>query len=179
VSFQHSNSFVAFWCASVLLALAALAGCADWSVAGPVGTPNFEPAIRVAVLKPNEQLRYASASDWMANVTDFNDLFNHAPDIAENQGALILTDERLIFAQYDPKSKSYSARLSVRYQEILSAHVTSRSMLRALALEFDDHSSHLFTVGRRPTQTAETEKALQIIEQSMSQARANADAVKD
>lgn len=134
---------------SILLILALIfVGCA---AIGPVSSPEFPSLVAKTLSKDDGEIHFFGSGSWYPNVRGFTpnrSLFLAKP-APPTPGVLVITDEALLFLQWDEDAKSFDIIKRLPYSELVAVSLDSYGLNRRIVLRKKDlsYDSFDFTQG--------------------------------
>ena len=132
----------------VLLLCAALLlpGCKSY---GPMGTSNFDPTYS-RTLEKDEQLLFSSWTELIDGTFMEGELVAYP----SYEGALLLTDKRVLFAVWNKRQQRYEPALWTGYQDIVQLKMHNNNLLQYIAIVAADGSKFSFMLGKQSVDPA-------------------------
>ncbi len=120
----------------LIILLSVLSGC---SSLGPVGAPGFDEEFSRTIV-PGEQLEhYAPCNLYAGTYMD-----GKPYTVPVYDGVLVVTDQRIIFTQWDESEKYYKPLIWIKYGDIRRVKKQHDSLLRYVAVEGHDMSKNAY-----------------------------------
>lgn len=128
-------------CAALLLP-----GCKSY---GPMGASNFDPTYS-RTLEKNEQLLFSS---W-TELIDGTFMEGELAAYPSYEGALLLTDKRVLFAVWNKRQQRYEPALWTGYRDITQIKMHNNNLLQYVAIVAADGSKFSFMLGKQSVESA-------------------------
>jgi hypothetical protein len=129
------------FCAAILLT-----GCKSY---GPIGAPDFDPTYS-RTLENDEQLLFSS---W-AELVDGTFMEGEMAQYPSYEGVLLLTDKRVLFAEWNAKQQRYVPALWTGYSGIAQLKMHNNILMQYIAIVAEDGSKFSFMLGRQSVDSA-------------------------
>ncbi|MCF6217484.1 MAG: hypothetical protein L3J62_01065 [Gammaproteobacteria bacterium] len=120
----------------LLVLLLILSGCTSL---GPVGAPGFDDEFS-RTIAPGEQLEHYAPCYLYAGTYMDGKPFT----VPVYEGVLVMTDQRIIFTQWDASEKYYKPRVWIKLSDIRRVKKQHDSLLRYVAVEGRDMSRNAY-----------------------------------
>jgi len=149
---------------SILLVLALLfVGCA---AIGPVSSPEFPSLVAKTIPKEDGEIRLFGSGNWYPNVRGFTAIRSIllATPVPPTPGALVITDEALIFLQWDEEAKIFDVIKRLPYSELVAVSLDSYGLNRRIVLRKKDLSYDSFDFTQASGNLVDATKVEQAIE---------------
>lgn len=131
----------------LLLMMALMLGaCAS---PGPMGTPTFDPSYR-RTLEQGEVLLFSASAVLVAGTYMEGEVASYP----SYQGALLLTDRRLLFAQWDGKQKRYEPLIWTAYADFARVKRHNTALLRYVAMTATDGNKFAYMLSKDDVEPA-------------------------
>jgi hypothetical protein len=128
-------------CAAVLLS-----GCKSF---GPIGAPDFDPTYSLT-LEKNEQLLFSAQVEFV-NGTYMEGEMEIYPSYG---GVLLLTSERMLFAQWNEKQQRYEPFIWTGYSYIDQVKMHNNNLMQYIAVALTDGSKYTYMLGTESVERA-------------------------
>ncbi|MEO8343266.1 MAG: hypothetical protein ABI536_05550 [Gallionella sp.] len=122
-------------------AAALLTGCKSY---GPLGAPDFDPTYS-RTLEKNEQLLFSS---W-TELVDGTYMEAEQEARASYEGVMLLTNERILFAQWNEKQQRYEPAVWTRYPGIAQTKMHNNILMQYIAIRAKDDTKFTFMLGMK------------------------------
>jgi hypothetical protein len=147
-------------------AVASLAACA---AIGPTSAPEFPALVAAAVPKAEGQVHILGSGTWYPNTRGFAPLRSTllARPADPIPGAVAVTENSIVFAQWDEASRKFEPMKQIRYADMESATLDQFGLGRRLVIRTRDLSvdSFEFTqAGGNLVDAQKTERAVHFIQ---------------
>jgi hypothetical protein len=129
-------------CVAILL----LSGCSSY---GPIGTPDFDPTYS-RTLDDDEQLLFSSPTE----LVDGTFMEGEMAGYASYEGVLLLTDKRVLFAEWNKKQQRYEPALWTGYANIAQLKMHNNILMQYIAIVATDGSKFSFMLGKQSVDPA-------------------------
>jgi hypothetical protein len=129
-------SLLILFCAAVLLT-----GCKSY---GPIGAPDFDSSYS-RTLEKNEQLLFSS---W-TELVDGTYMEAEQEARASYEGVMLLTNERILFAQWNEKQQRYEPAVWTRYPGIAQTKMHNNILMQYIAIRAKDDTKFTFMLGTK------------------------------
>ena len=132
---------------NLLVILLVLSGCA---ATGPISAPNFANLVANAIPANDGQMEMYGTATWYANTKGFTAvrsafLSKPADPIP---GVLVLTNNAILFQQWEETTKSYDVIKRFEYKDLLSSTLDSYGLGRRIVIRKKDLSFDTFEFTR-------------------------------
>jgi hypothetical protein len=134
-------SLLILFCAAVLLT-----GCKSY---GPIGAPDFDSSYS-RTLEKNEQLLFSS---W-TELVDGTYMEAEQEARASYEGVMLLTNERILFAQWNEKQQRYEATVWASYPDIAQTKMHNNILMQYIALRAKDDTKFTFMLDKKSVESA-------------------------
>jgi hypothetical protein len=134
-------------CLLMLLGAAlALSGCKSY---GPVGAPDFDPTYSLT-LEKNEQLLFSSWTEFV----DGTYMEGEEEPRTSYIGVILLTDKRMMFAQWNENQHRYEPLIWTGYPYIAQVKMHNNILLQYIAIVATDGSKFTYMLDKQSVDTA-------------------------
>lgn len=130
----------------VLISVLWLAACAG---PGPIGTPNFDPSYR-RTLEQGESLVFSASSVLVAGTYMEGEVASYP----SYQGVLLLTDRRLLFAQWNGQQRRYEPLIWTDYADFTRVKRHNTALLRYVAMTATDGNKFAYMLSKDDVEPA-------------------------
>lgn len=130
----------------LICAAALLSGCKSY---GPIGTPDFDPTYK-RTLEKNEQLLYSSWTD----LVDETYMEGEQENRVSYEGAMLLTSDRIMFAQWNEKKQRYIPAVWTGYADIARTKMHNNILMQYIAIMTTDGTKFTFMLGKKSVEAA-------------------------
>lgn len=127
-------SLLMLLCTSILLS-----GCKSY---GPIGTPDFDPGYS-RTLQENERMLFATRAELLQGtyMEEEHELFQ------SYRGVLLLTNERMLFAEWNEQQRRYKPAVWTGYSDIAKVKKHNNILLQYIAIIATDGSKFTYMLG--------------------------------
>jgi hypothetical protein len=129
---------------SIFMVLALLiVGCA---AIGPVSSPEFPSLVAKTIPKEDGEIRLFGSGNWYPNVRGFTAIRSSllATPADPTPGVLVITDEALLFQQWDEEAKIFDVIKRLPYSELVAVSLDTYGLNRRIVLRKTDLSYDSF-----------------------------------
>lgn len=136
------------WLGLMLLLCVAilLTGCKSY---GPVGTPNFDPTYSLT-LEKNEQLLFSGWTELVNGTYMEGEEESHPSYL----GVILLTNERMLFVQWNEKQQRYEPLIWTGYPYIAEVKMHNNILLQYIAMVATDGSKFTYMLDKKSVDSA-------------------------
>jgi hypothetical protein len=134
------------WVSLLILIGVTLSGCKSY---GPLGAPDFDPTYK-RTLEKNEQLLFSS---W-TELVDGTYMEGEQEDRKSYEGVMLLTNERILFAQWNEKHQRYEPAIWTGYSNIARVKMHNNILMQYIAIMAKDGTKFTFMLGTKSVESA-------------------------
>jgi hypothetical protein len=134
------------WLGLLLCFVVLLSGCKSY---GPIGTPGFDPAYS-RTLEKNEQLLFSVQAEFVTGTY----MEGEEESYPLYDGVLLLTSERMLFAQWNEQQQRYEPSIWTGYPYIAEVKMHNNILLQYIAIVATDGSKFTYMLGRKSVDSA-------------------------
>ena len=124
------------WVSLLILIGLTLSGCKSY---GPLGAPDFDPTFK-RTLEKNEQLLFSSWTD----LVDGTYMEGEQEDRKSYEGVMLLTNERILFGQWNVKQQRYVPAIWTDYANIAQTKMHNNILMQYIAIVTTDGTKFTF-----------------------------------
>jgi hypothetical protein len=129
----------------VLCTALLLSGCKSY---GPIGTPDFDPTYK-RTLENNEKLLFSS---W-AELVDGTYMDGEQEDRKSYEGVMLLTNERILFGQWNVKQQRYEPAVWTDYANITQTKMHNNILMQYIAIVTTDGTKFTFMLNPKSVES--------------------------
>jgi hypothetical protein len=130
----------------VVSAALLLSGCKSY---GPLGAPDFDPTFK-RTLEKNEQLVFSS---W-TELVDGTYMEGEQEDRKSYEGVMLLTNERIMFGQWNVKQQRYEPAVWTAYADIAKTKMHNNILMQYIAIVTTDGTKFTFMLDPKSVEAA-------------------------
>ena len=130
----------------VLCAALLLSGCKSY---GPIGAPDFDPTYK-RTLEKNEQLLFSS---W-TELVDGTYMEGEQEARKSYDGVMLLTNDRIMFAQWNVKQQRYEPAVWTGYANIAQTKMHNNILMQYIAIATTDGIKFTFMLDTKSVEAA-------------------------
>jgi hypothetical protein len=138
---SHNSAMPGLRLMLLLCAALLLPGCKSY---GPMGTSDFDPTYS-RTLEKNERLLFSSWTELIDGTFMEGELVAYP----SYEGALLLTDKRVLFAVWNKSQQRYEPALWTGYRNIVQLKMHNNNLLQYIAIVATDGSKFSFMLGKQ------------------------------
>ena len=136
------------WTSLLILICVALllSGCKSY---GPIGAPDFDPTYK-RTLEKNERLLFSS---W-TELVDGTYMEGEQEDRKSYEGVMLLTNDRIMFAQWNVKQQRYDPAVWTGYANIAQTKMHNNILMQYIAIATTDGTKFTFMLDPKSVESA-------------------------
>lgn len=122
--------------------LLTLAGCAGY---GPTDKSELDRALVESVPKSEGRVQFSGAAVWWPDTNGYTSLRNLASTVQGFEGALAITDQAVLFQQWDSKNNRFNIMKKIAFAEVRDASLDELGVSRSLVIRSKEYQYDTFT----------------------------------